>query len=490
MTRLASCRGLLQSGVAVAAAIVLAFPAAAPAQPPDRTKAPVPGPAPDVKLPPIAKRVLTNGLPVWIVEQHEVPIVQVNVVCRTGAETDPAGKYGAASLMADMLLEGAGTRDSLALADAIDYLGADVTTGANFDSAAARLNVPVARLADALPLLADVVQRPTFPAKELERLRQERLTSLLQVRDNAAALGARAFPLVVFGKTHRYGVGGVGTTSAITSFTVDDLKTAHAAIFHPSRCALIVVGDVKTDEAQPKLEAAFGAWKGDGAAPAAVSIPVAKGVARREIVLIDKPGAAQSQIRIGTVGVSRATPDYYTLRVLNTMLGESFTSRLNQNLRETHGYAYGAGSRFDMLRSPGSFFATAGVQTDKTAESVTEFFNEFAGMLKPLPEDEVARARNYVALGYPSDFETSGDLAARIGELFVYDLPADYHSTFVQRVMKVTPADVSAAAKKYITPDKFVVVIVGDRSKIEAPLRALNLGPIRMMTLDEAMGER
>ena len=175
---------------------------------------------------------------------------------------------------------------------------------------------------------------------------------------------------------------------------------------------------------------------------------MAKGVAKREIVIIDRPGAAQSQIRIGTVGVSRSTPDYYALRVMNTMLGESFTSRLNQNLRETHGYTYGAGSRFDMLRSPGSFFATAGVQTDKTAEAVTEFFNEFNGMLKPLPEDEVARARNYVALGYPSDFETSGDLAARLGELFVYDLPADYHSTFVPKILTVTAADVSAVAQE------------------------------------------
>jgi predicted Zn-dependent peptidase len=462
---------------------------AAGVQGPDRSKAPVPGPAPELKLPPIAKRVLANGLPVWIVEQHEVPIVQVNVVSKTGAETDPPGKYGVASLMADMLLEGAGTRDSLALADAIDFLGATLTTGAGFDSAVARLNVPVARLADALPLLADVVQRPTFPGKELDRLRQERLTSLLQVRDNPAALGARAFPLVVFGGAHRYGIAGAGTTAAITGFTVGDLQASHGAVFHPSRCALIVVGDVATGAVLAQLEAAFGSWVGRAPAAAPVVIPVAKGVTRREIVLIDKPGAAQSQIRIGTVGAARSTPDYFALRVMNTMLGESFTSRLNQNLRETHGYTYGAVSRFDMLRSPGSFFAAAGVQTDKTAEAVTEFFNEFAGMLKPLPEDEVARARNYVALGYPSDFETSGDLAARLGELFVYDLPPDYHASFVSNVLKVTAADVAAAARKYITPDRFVVVVVGDRAKIEAPLRALNLGPVRAMSVDEAMGE-
>jgi predicted Zn-dependent peptidase len=457
---------------------------------PDRTKAPPTGPAPELELPPVAKRTLSNGLPVWIVEQHEVPIVQVNVVSRTGADSDPEGRYGAASLMADMMLEGAGSRDSLALADAIDFLGAAIATGASFDAGVARLNVPVARIDDALPLLADVVQRPTFPEKELERLRQERLTSLLQVRDSPAALAARAFPRFVFGATHRYGTTGVGTTAAIKAFTVADLRGAHARIFHPGRCALIVVGDVKADAVVPKLETAFGAWKVEGQAPAQAAVPVAKGVQKREIVLIDRPVAAQSQIRIGTVGVARSTPDYFALRVMNTMLGESFTSRLNQNLRETHGYTYGAGSRFDMLRSPGSFFATAGVQTDKTAESVTEFFNEFAGMLKPLPADEVARARNYVALGYPSDFETSGDLAAKLGELFVYDLREDYHSSFVRRVLSVFPADVSAVAKKYITPERFVIVVVGDRSKIEGPLKALNLGPVRVVSVDEAMGDK
>jgi zinc protease len=175
---------------------------------------------------------------------------------------------------------------------------------------------------------------------------------------------------------------------------------------------------------------------------------------------------------------------------MNTLLGEAFTSRLNQNLRETHGYTYGAGSRFSMYRSPGAFVALAGVQSDKTAESVREFFHEFNGMLKPIPDDETAKGRNYVALGLPSDFETAGDMAARLAELFVYGLPDDYYATLVSRVLAVTPADLLAVAKKHITPDRFVIVVVGDRATIEGPLRALNLGPIRIMSADEAMGEK
>jgi predicted Zn-dependent peptidase len=466
----------------------LALPVAA--QPPDRSKAPAPGPTPELKLPPVIKRTLRNGLPVWLVEQHEVPIAQVSLVSRAGADSDPAGKFGIASLMADMMLEGAGTRDSLALADAIDYLGASIVTGASFDSAAAQLYVPVARLGEAVGLLADVVRRPTFPEKELERLRQERLTSLLEVKDDPSALSSRAFPLVVFGANHRYGITGPGTGRAISAFTIDDLKASHERIFHPAQCVLILVGDVTPDEALPKLEAAFGDWAGAGPAATATSVPTARPAAKREIVLIDRPGAAQSQIRIGTVGVARSTPDYYALRVMNTLLGEAFTSRLNQNLRETHGYTYGAGSRFSMYRSPGAFVALAGVQSDKTAESVREFFHEFNGMLKPIPDDETAKGRNYVALGLPSDFETAGDMAARLAELFVYGLPDDYYATLVSRVLAVTPADLLAVAKKHITPDRFVIVVVGDRATIEGPLRALNLGPIRIMSADEAMGEK
>jgi predicted Zn-dependent peptidase len=458
------------------------------AQAPDRSKAPAPGPPPEMVLPAVQKRALSSGLPVWIVEQHEVPLVQVDLVSRAGADTDPPGRYGLASMMASMLLEGAGTRDSLALADAIDYLGAELTASSGMDSSGIRLGVPVARLGDALPLMADVLQRPTFPAKELDRLRQQGLTGLLQVRDNPAALVTRAFPLAVFGRGHRYATVG-GTKDALTAMTVDDLRAAHARIFHPAHSVIVVVGDVKGDEVLPMLESVLGAWKGFGPAPAPAKWLAAPQVARREVIIVDKPGAAQSQVRIGNVGVARGTPDFFALTVVNTILGDAFTSRLNQNLREEHGYTYGAVSRFEMRRAAGPFWAGAGVQTDKTAESVREFFNEFAGMQQPVPADELAKAKNYVALGYPAEFETAGGIASQLETLFVFGLPDDYPSTFVSRTLAVTQAEVAAIARKHITPDRVVAVIVGDRAKIEGPLKALNLGPVRVMSVDEAMGE-
>jgi predicted Zn-dependent peptidase len=203
---------------------------------------------------------------------------------------------------------------------------------------------------------------------------------------------------------------------------------------------------------------------------------------------VDKPGAEQSQIRMGWVGVPRSTADYFPLLILNTVLGGSFTSRLNQNLREEHGYAYGASSGFDMRLSAGPFVAAAGVQTDKTAESVREFFNELTAIADPIGADEIAKAKNYVALGFPAEFESSADLSRRLEELIVYGLPDDYFERYIANVQAVTAGAVQKAAKTYIQPSRFAVVIVGDRKTIEPGIRALNLGPVRVMSVDEALG--
>lgn len=473
----------------VAALLVLSGVAApAVAQPPDRAKAPEPGPPPALALPAVQKHALSSGLPVWIVEQHEVPVARVLLVSRAGTATDPSGKAGVASMTATMMLEGAGTRDALALADAIDHLGASIDVSAGLDSSIVSLGVPVARLDQALPLMADVVKRPTFPAEELERQRQQALTGLLQVRDNPAAVASRAFPLAVFGPNHRYGLVGA-SRATLTALTVDELKAAHGRLFHPAHSLLVVVGDVKAPGVLPLLERQFGAWRGAGGAAALPAVPAAPQVKAREIVLIDRPGAPQSHVRIGNVGVARDTPDYFPILVANTILGGAFTSRLNQNLRETHGYTYGASSRFEMRRAPGAFMAGAAVQADKTAEAIREFFNEFGGMLKPVPADELAKARNYLALGYPAEFETTGDIAGQLAELFIYGLPEDFPSTFVPRTLAVTADQVLAAARAHVTPDRVVVLVVGDRAKLEGPLKSLGLGRVRTMTLDEVMRE-
>jgi len=456
--------------------------------PPDRSKPPALAPPPVLSLPSIQKRTLPNGVGVWVVEAHEVPIVQVSLVVRAGAGDDPAGRFGAASLTAAMLDEGAGARSALEIADAVELLGASLTTGASFDASAIRLNVPAARLDEALPILADVALRPAFPEAELERLRLERVTALLQARDDPASIAGMAFPRMVFGGAHRYGTGAIGTEATVKALSAGDLRAFHAAHYQPPNATFVVVGDITADAVVPRLDKQFGAWQATAALRKPAAVPTAPQLTTRQIVIVDTPGAEQSQIRIGWVGVPRSTPDYFPLIVLNTVLGGSFTSRLNQNLREEHGYSYGANSAFDMRLSAGPFVAAAGVQTDKTAEALHEFFTELTGIRMPIGAEELAKARNYIALGFPAEFETSTDLSRRLEELVVYGLPDDAFERYVPNVLAVTADAARTAADIYVQPSRFAVVVVGDRKAIEPPIRALNLGPVRVLSVEEALG--
>ena len=457
------------------------------AQAPDRSRPPQSGPPPALKLPAIQKRTLTNGLQVWIVERHEVPVVHVNLVVTSGSGDDPAGKFGIASLTASMLTEGAGSRSALQIADAVDFLGADLVTNSGSDASAVRLNVPVARLSEALPIMADVALRPTFPEAELTRLKAQRITNVIQARDNPEAIGQLAFARVVYGTTHRYGTALAGSAQTIQSFTVNDIRSFYTSTYQPANAAIIVAGDVTPDRVVPMLETSFGRWA-KGAAPGHATMTAPALPAARQIYLVNKPGAPQSQVRIGWTGVARSTPDYFPITVMNTILGGSFSSRLNLNLREKHGYTYGAQSQFDMRTGAGPFVAAAGVQTDKTADALKEFFAELNGILQQVPADELARAKHYVSLRYPLSFETTGDVAGRLEQALVYHLPDDYFSKYVQNIEAVTAADVLRVAQKYIQPGRFAIVIVGDQAAIEPGIRALNLGPINVMAVDDVFG--
>ena len=475
-------RHLLTIGLVLSTALLTAQ------QAPVRTALPPTEAKPGLNLPTIQKRQLSNGLPVWLVELHEVPVVQVNLVVLRGSVDDPAGKFGIASLTAAMLEEGAGSRSSLELADAVDFLGADLGATSSTDATAVRLHVPVARLGAALPLMADMALRPTFPKDELERLRRERLTNILQARDDPATINALAFARTLYGTSHRYGTATNGTAQTISTLTTADLRAFYAGAFQPKNAVMLVVGDTSLDKALPLLEANFGGWKPTTPAAEPVKLPEIAQPAARTVYLVDKPGAAQTQIRIGWIGVPRATPDYFPIQVMNTVLGGSFSSRLNMNLREKNGYTYGASSQFDMRSSAGPFLAAAGVQTDKTGPALKEFFNELSAIQKPVPAEELSRSKNYISLRYPQGFETTGDISRKLEDAIVYHLPDDYFSKYVQSIDAVTAADVQRVAQKYIQPDHLNVVVTGDRKIIEPVIKSLGLGAIRIVTLDDVFG--
>ena len=476
-------------GLQVLAMTVLLVAPLLARQIPDRSKPPAIGSAPALTLPPVEKRTLSNGLQVWVMGVHKVPTVHLELTVRAGIAADPPERFGLASLTADMIDEGAGSRNALEIADAIEFLGAELSATGAVDASYVDLHVPIARLADALPIMADVVAHPTFPDEELKRLREERLASLLETQDDPEQLIQVAFPRLVFGGKHRYGTPSTGTAASLKGITVADLEAFHASHYRPGHAVLVVAGDVTADAIVPMLERTLGGWKGAPVTKVAKVAPAgdAAQLTARRVFLIDKPGAAQSQIRIGWVGVPRSTPDYFALRVLNTILGEAFTSRLNNNLREVHGYAYGASSRFDMRLSAGAFYTTAGVQTDKTSEALKEFFTELTRIHEPVPGQELEKAKNYLALQMPRTFETTRGTANALAQAYLYDLPADYYATYGDRVRAVTAADVKRVADRYIQPDRFAVVIVGDRKVIEPVLKALNLGPLTVIEPSEIM---
>lgn len=479
---------LLNKGRIVAGlGLLFLFCSYAFAQVPDRSKAPELGPPPALRLPAMQNLKLSNGLPVRLMEKHDLPLVQISLLLKTGSAFDPAGKTGLASLVTAMLDEGAGTRNALQLADAIDFLGADISAGAGMHTSSVSLNTPLAKLDSALALMADVALRPTFAAEELERLRKERLTTLMQWHDQPRSIASVMFNQTIFGTKHPYGLPTLGDEKTLRSFRVEDLKGFHSTYFRSNNATLIVVGAVTAKTILPKLEAAFGKWEA-GKIPVVSWSPVVQ-VQKRQLWLVDKPGAAQSEIRIGRLGVPRLTEDYYALVVLNTILGGSFTSRLNQNLREKHGYSYGAGSSFGFRPLPGPFLASAGVQTSKTDSSLIEFMKELNAIMQPVSDSELNRAKNYVALSFPQDFQSLAQIAGQLEELVVYDLPADYFNNYIQRILAVTKDEVSRVAKKYLDPEKIAIIVVGDRKVIEKGVRALNLGPLQVLTVEQVLGK-
>jgi zinc protease len=446
------------------------------------TTPPTLGPAPSLRLPAAVRRTLSNGLQVVYVRHGSLPVVHATLLLPAGTAVDPANLPGLAAFTAQMLDEGAGGKSALELSGALDLLGATVSASAGWDATTVELHVLRDRLAQALPLMADIVARPDFPEAEITRVREERITELTSARDVPATIANNAFYSTIFGASHPYGR--LPAVESTRRFDRAAIKAFHEASYRPRGSTLILVGDVNADMLHPVLERALSAWTGSAsqaAPPAASSAPAAN-----LVVVIDKPGAPQSVIRIGHPGVARSNPDYFPLIVMNTILGGSFTSRLNMNLREVHGFSYGASSSFGMRRGVGPFVAGASVTTAKTDSSVAEVLREIRRLRdEPVPAEELQKAKNNVALGLPAEFETTQGVAAQLAQVELYGLPADFYNQYVQRVMAVTAEDLQRVARQYLQPDRSVVVVVGDQGQILPGLRALNAGAVETREASE-----
>jgi len=443
----------------------------------DRSRVPEVGAPPEMKFPEIEDYRLENGLRVVLWERTELPLVSLGLQFRGGASAHPPAKAGLAALTADMLDEGTATRTALEIAGTVDLLGATLTSSAGYDASQVRLSILRDKLACGLDILADIVMHPTFPASELARVRRERLDRVLQRSAEPAAMADDAFARVLYGADHPYGSSLLGTRETLEALDREDVEEFFRARYAPGQATLVVVGDIARASLDSLLASSFDGWRGHGRDP--VPLPAAAGGAAPAIYLVDKPGAAQSEVRVGYVAVDRKTPDYYPLTVLNTVLGGAFTSRLNMKLREEKGYTYGAGSGFDMRVAPGPFEAGAAVATPVTDSAVADFLEEIGRMSsETVPDDELGRARNYLALRLPQRFESVDDVVRRLAELVLYDLPLDSYSSYVTAVQAVDTEAVERAAHRYLPVSRMVVLVAGDREAVEGSLVSLGLGPV------------
>ena len=479
-------RSVNARNLVMAAVLLTALPpsrlAALQAQAPDRTQPPVLARPSALVVPAATPSTLPNGLEIVVVPMHEVPVVDITLIVRAGSVRDTRATTGLATFVAQMLDEGAGRRSALEIAEEAAFLGAQLGTGASYEWAQVSLHVPKRQLGPALDLMADVALHPTFPDSEIARQREQRRNGLLQLRDQPTAQAPIAFNAIVYGTGHPYGWPSGGTETSTGALSRDQVQAFYDANYRPNNARVIVVGDVTPAEARQLIAARFGSWaRGNVAALTSPAIPAP---AVRTFYIVDKPGAAQSVIRIGHAGVPRNSPDFYALRVMNTILGGSFTSRLNQNLRETHAYTYGANSGYAMRRLAGPFAASASVVTAKTDSSIIEFLRELRGIRDSVVlAEELQKAKAYIALGMPSDFETTQGTAGQFLDLLSNDLPLSTFTSYIARINAVTAADVQRVARRYIDPDHFAIVVVGDRAQIEPAIRALNEGPISIRDL-------
>lgn len=444
----------------------------------DRTKTPTPGPVPTLQVPAWTRATLSNGAELVVSEKHDVPLVSFQITFQGGAnQAESTERRGLAGITAAMMSEGTKARDGEALSNALQLLGTTVTVDIAGESGSIGFQSTSARFQQTLDLLVEMVVAPTFPPEALERLRAQRLVALLQGRDQTRVIASRAFPRILFGNAHPYGQN--VTEASLKSITREDVVDLHAAYFRPGRALISVVGDVRASEARASIDKALAAWPRGGDRPK-FDYPPVPAAHPSTIYLIDKPAAAQSSFAIGHPGPPRSTPDYYSLQVMNTMLGGMFQSRLNANIREEKGYSYGVSSSFAFGKGPGAFRTGGDVVSAKSDAALVEFMKELRGIRgdRPITDEELTTAKDSLIQRLPATFASVRSINQAIVGLWTDGLPDDYYERYAANIAGVTREDVVRVARQYVDLDHLSIVIVGNRSEIEAPLRATGIAPI------------
>ncbi len=451
----------------------------------DRSRLPSSEGFPEFEFPDAAEITLSNGLRVLHASVRSIPTVEMTLLLNAGFAADHGGISGLAKMTAEMLDEGTEKYDSLEFGDEADRLGARIRASASLDTATISLSALTEKLAESLDLYAEVILRPSFPGRELERLKRLGIAGIQQEMSRPVTAGMRLLPSLLYESDHPYSgpLTGSGTVESVSSMTRDDVVRFHTRWYRPDTATLLVVGDVPLEQLQPMLEERLGGWRGEGDAPelSLAGAPMPEG---RSVYLVDKPGALQSVIFAGRPAPPTNNPDEIAIETMNAILGGSFTSRINMNLREDKHWSYGARSMLFDAIGPRLFMAYAGVQTDKTKESMIEIDRELRDILGSRPPDaeELSKAQRNRTLRLPGQYETKRSVLGALRDIKTYGLPDDHFETYPGKVRALEVPDIERAAKLIVHPDNMVWVVVGDLSKIEAGIRELDFGEIRRLS--------
>ncbi|MFN2571333.1 MAG: M16 family metallopeptidase [Gemmatimonadales bacterium] len=441
---------------------------------------PAPGALRPYAFPPVEQFQLSNGLKVILVEKHTVPVVEARLIVDAGAQREPAAKSGLASLTGSLLSEGTGTMTGADIARAMDELGARFSTGAGYNNGFADVVALKTVFPQALTLAAKTVISPSFPTTEITRVKNRALAQYAQTHAQTAGLASDAFLRAAFDSTAPFSRPASGTPATISALTRDDIVNWHRTMYAPAASTLLLVGDLTRPEAQTIAQQAYGAWTASSSALAPVANPIRASSGTR-IILVDRPASVQSSIVVGQAGFRATDPDYLKMVALNHVLGGGFSSRVNMNLREKHGYTYGAFSGLDLRPGSGAFRINSDVRTSSTDSALVEAIGEYKRIAsEPVPGPELQGALNNLVSSFPSSVQSVQGLTGRIQQLIVWGLPVDFYTTYRERLAAVTPADLSSVASARLTPNNVIVVVAGDLSKIEGPIRSRNLGPVEV----------
>ena len=440
---------------------------------------PKPGPVRSYRFPRFTDEKLPSGIRLVTAPVEKLPVVTVLVVVDAGSANDPPGKEGVAALTAATLLEGTSRLSGSELAETFERLGTSVDSGADWDSAFAKITMLSERLDDAVSLLGQVLSEPSFPDREVERLKAERLAEILQLETEPRGLADEKFSEFLYAAESRYSKPDEGSAESVSALSRDDVEQFYRARYRTESTTVIIAGDVSLPNARALVEKAFRGWA--SGATLDQQLTATARTSLKSVHIIDKQNAPQSELRVGHVGLPRKNPDFFPTLVMNAVLGGLFGSRINLNLREARGYTYGASSYYDWRRGPGPFVVSTAVQSEVTAPALREIFLELERMRRDLiSEDELSLARDYLDGVFPIRYETTAAIASALASLVIYGLTADYYDTYRNQVRSVSVEDVLEAARAHLHPSELQTVVVGDAKVIRDSLAKLQIGDVKV----------